>query len=52
MINLNENIEDINLKDLLRVINDRIIGLLDKDHCIGHSYFMNVEFTGFKTGIF
>ena len=39
----NENIEDINLKDLLTVINDRIIGLLDKDHCIGHSYFMNVE---------
>ena len=40
---INENIEDINLEKLLRVINERIIGLLDKDHCIGHSYFMNVE---------
>ena len=40
---INENIEDINLEKLLRVINDRIIGLMDKDHCIGHSYFMNVE---------
>nr|HRD00993.1 AAA family ATPase [Candidatus Syntrophosphaera thermopropionivorans] len=40
---INENIEDINLEKLLRVINERIIGLLDKDHCIGHSYFMNIE---------
>jgi 5-methylcytosine-specific restriction endonuclease McrBC GTP-binding regulatory subunit McrB len=32
----------INLQTLLIIINDRIEKLLDKDHKIGHSYFMSV----------
>lgn len=34
--------EEIDLIDLLNVINDRLEVLLDKDHLIGHSYFMKV----------
>ncbi len=32
----------INLKDVLVAINRRVVKLLDKDHQIGHSYFMSV----------
>jgi len=34
--------EGVNLRILLHVINQRIEKLLDKDHKIGHSYFMSV----------
>jgi hypothetical protein len=37
-----ENI-DVDLQKLLITINNRIEVLLDKDHCIGHSYFMNIH---------
>jgi 5-methylcytosine-specific restriction protein B len=36
-------IEGINLKELLTTINKRIEKLLDKDHLIGHSYFLNIK---------
>lgn len=31
----------VNIEELLRTINDRIEKLLDRDHLIGHSYFMD-----------
>jgi len=36
-------IDGVDLGNMLEAINRRIETLLDKDHCIGHSYFMKVE---------
>ena len=34
---------NLNLEEMLEVINNRINILLDKDHLIGHSYFMKID---------
>ena len=34
---------DFHLGELLKTINSRIEALLDRDHTIGHSYFINIE---------
>jgi len=36
-------LDDIDLVELLSVINKRIEKLIDKDHMIGHSYFLSVK---------
>jgi len=38
-------VEGMNLKEVLNTINDRIEILIDRDHTIGHSYFMNIKTT-------
>lgn len=35
--------DGIHIGRLLRTVNERIEHLLDKDHCIGHSYFFSVK---------
>lgn len=35
--------QDVNLKKLLETINQRIEVLIDKDHQIGHSYFIGIQ---------
>jgi len=36
-------ISDLDVAEILRVINDRIEKLIDKDHKIGHSYFLGIS---------
>ncbi|MDK2789794.1 MAG: 5-methylcytosine-specific restriction enzyme [Methanothermococcus sp.] len=38
-----KNIKGINLSELLKTINTKITLLKDRDHRIGHSYFLNIE---------
>lgn len=39
----NKVIEGINLAELLKTLNDRITAVKDRDHRIGHSYFLNAN---------
>lgn len=36
-------VEDVSIGQLLRVMNQRIEVLLDREHCLGHAYFMDME---------
>lgn len=40
---LDSEYQDVNLKQLLETINQRIEVLIDKDHQIGHSYFIGLQ---------
>lgn len=44
--------EKIDLQELLKAINNRIEFLLDKDHLIGHSYFLGIETFGYLKEVF
>ncbi|MCQ3000760.1 AAA family ATPase [Pseudomonas syringae] len=35
-------VEGVAIDELLRVMNQRIAALLDRDHCLGHAYFMEL----------
>lgn len=47
-----EIVDDIDLVNLLNVINERIEVLIDRDHMIGHSYFMSVKSIEDLTSVF
>lgn len=36
------NIGGVNIRELLRMMNERIEVLLDRDHCLGHAYFISL----------
>jgi 5-methylcytosine-specific restriction protein B len=38
-------VEGVSVGDILRAMNDRIEVLLDRDHCIGHAYFLPLKKT-------
>lgn len=40
---LDREVEGFNLKNILKTINNRVEALLDRDHTIGHSYFIKVN---------
>ncbi|WP_242120899.1 McrB family protein [Aestuariivivens sediminicola] len=43
VISVNKGVDNIDLEALLKTINKRIEKLIDKDHKIGHSYFLKVD---------
>ncbi len=38
-----KNVDDVKINELLKVMNERIEVLYDRDHCLGHSYFMSLH---------
>lgn len=45
-------VEDIDLAKMLAAINKRIAVLYDREHCIGHSYFININNLGELAKVF
>jgi 5-methylcytosine-specific restriction protein B len=39
-------VEGVNIGQMLRKMNERIEVLLDRDHCLGHAYFMPLKING------
>lgn len=52
LADLENKIADISLKTLLSTLNSRLEKLLDKDHLIGHSYFLQVKNTADLSHVF
>ena len=46
------DVDGVNCRKLLRTINERIVLLLDREHQIGHTYFLNVNSLDQLAGIF
>ncbi|WP_423905999.1 McrB family protein [Candidatus Spongiihabitans sp.] len=40
---INDNVDGVNCRELLKVMNKRITALLNREHQIGHSYFIGVD---------
>ena len=40
---ISEDIDGVNVRDLLRAINKRILEIKDRDHQIGHTYFIGIR---------
>jgi 5-methylcytosine-specific restriction protein B len=49
---LSDNIDGINMKLMLQKMNERIEFLLDKDHLLGHAYFLDVKTKNDLCGVF
>ncbi|NDJ27311.1 restriction endonuclease [Campylobacter sp. MIT 12-8780] len=41
--NISKDCEGVNLQELLRVLNERIEFLLDREHAIGHAFFIGLD---------
>ena len=37
------NIDGVNLEQLMKIMNERIEVLMDRDHCLGHAYFITLK---------
>lgn len=40
---INREVDGVNLGEILRTINQRLEALIDRDHTIGHAFFINVK---------
>ncbi|OBV29401.1 hypothetical protein BKN38_07270 [Helicobacter sp. CLO-3] len=50
--NINKDCDGVNLQKLLRILNERIEFLLDREHAIGHAFFIGVDSIEALQGVF